>query len=78
MPTFRSLTVRPLLAGLPPEGAVALGALWWAVFLLTGHAIGCVVGGALTWLVLALVLRRDPHAIDVVKRALQLRSHLEA
>lgn len=78
LPTFRSLTVRPLLAGLPPEWAVALGAMWWALYIVSAHIIGCLIGAFVSWLSIALLLRHDPHGIEVLRRSLQLRRLLES
>ncbi len=66
-----------MLAGLPPEWAVALGAMWWAIYIVSANLVGCAIGGALCWVALALTLHRDPHSIEVLRRALQLRKLLD-
>lgn len=77
VPTFRSLTARPMLGGLPPEWAIALGAMWWAAYIVTASPVGCAIGCAVCWGGLALVLHHDPHSIEILRRALQLRKLLE-
>jgi type IV secretory pathway VirB3-like protein len=66
-----------MLAGLPPEWAMALGALWWAVYIVSANLFGCAFGAIVCWLTLALVLHHDPHSIEVLRRALQHRNLLE-
>ena len=64
-PLHRSLTEPMLVAGVPPQIAIALGSVT-AILVLAWHFYALVPVLCIAYLAAVAVCRRDPHAFDII------------